>query len=160
MDALEAAADASALAQTDTDHALSSQRSQFTPVTPEQCTQVFDALEDGKTLREAATSAGMSHTTAWRLLRKYEGSLESASKYLATKALAFTEDWVEASANASAKGDHRPAMQALQSIKAIEPIASDQGRAASVAIIIGTPGQPIAVQSPQVLDTTALVVKS
>ncbi len=120
-----------------------------TAVTAQQAQTLFDSLEDGALLKDAAKAANMSRQTAWRLMRKYEGSLESASKYLATKALAFTEDWVKASTTASEKGDHRPAMQALQSIKAIEPITDQQART-SIAIIIGTPDQPIRVSSPAI----------
>jgi hypothetical protein len=119
------------------------------PVTPEQTQLLFSSLEDGLTLKQAAHAANMSRQTAWRLMRRYEGSLESASKYLATKALAVAEDWVVASEKAAEKGDHRPAKDLLQTIKAVEPIG-DSGARAGVTIVIGTPEQPIRVQTPTI----------
>mgnify|MGYP001583981880 CR=1 FL=1 len=121
------------------------------PVTAEQAQILFDSLEDGLTLKESAQAAKMSRQTAWRLMRKYEGSLESASKYLATKALSFVEHWGTASEKAAAKGDHRPAKDALLAIKAIEPVGENAGT--NIAILIGTPEQPIRIPSPAITLT-------
>lgn len=119
------------------------------PITPEQAQILFSSLEDGLTLKDSAKAANMSRQTAWKLMRSYEGSLESASKYLATKALLVAEDWVEASKHAASKGDHRPARDLLQSIKAIEPVG-DSGARAGVTIVIGTPEQPIRISPPDI----------
>jgi len=114
---------------------------------------LIDDLENGATLRDAARKIGVSHTTAWRWLRQYEGSQESVAKYLAIRALDRVEDWEKASAAAATKGDHRPAKDWLLHAKAIEPVADgNQGRT-NIAIIIGTPEQPINISPPQVLDS-------
>ena len=129
------------------------------PVTPEQCQQVFEALEDGQSLREAAALIGVSKQTAWRIVKRYEGSLESARKFLATKALQVSEDWVTASGVANGKGNHLPAKDLLLHIGAIEPLQDASAAKVNIAILIGTPEQPIRVLSPQTIDSKAVTVE-
>lgn len=115
-------------------------------------TRVMDALENGATLRDAARLVGVSHVTAWRWLRQYEGSQESVAKYLSIRALDRVEDWEKASAAAATKGDHRPAKDWLLHAKAIEPVNDGSQGRTNIAIIIGTPEQPINISPPQVID--------
>ena len=128
------------------------------PITPEQCLQVFEALEDGATLREAASAAGMSHVSAWRIVKKYEGHSESAKKYLMTKALQASEAWVRSTDVAADKGNHLPAKDLLLHIGAIEPLQDASAAKVNIAILIGTPEQPIRVMSPQTIDSKAVSV--
>lgn len=118
--------------------------------------QILALIRDGKTVEQAAAALGLSRSTAFRRLSLIEDDSErGVVKLLSAKALDFAEDWIKASTKAADKGDHRPAMHALQSIKVIEPIGDSAART-SVAIIIGTPDQPLRIASPQVIDTAAL----
>lgn len=60
----------------------------------------------------------------------------------ATRAAA---DWIEASAVAKTRGDHRPARDLLLHARVIEPVVN-QPVGSRVAIVIGMPGQPICEQ--------------
>lgn len=53
------------------------------------------------------------------------------------------QDWIEASAVAKSRGDHRPARDLLLHARAIDPIASERDSAPRVAVIIGMPGRPV-----------------
>lgn len=53
------------------------------------------------------------------------------------------QDWVEASAVAKSRGDHRPARDLLLHARAIDPIAGERDAAPRVAVIIGMPGHPV-----------------
>lgn len=116
-------------------------------------THAISRLENGATLREVAAEIGVAHTTVWRWLRTYEAQQESVTKYLALRALQRVEDWETASEKAASKGDHRPAKDWLLHAKAIEPV-NEGSQGTSIAIIIGTPEQPLRVQPPQVIDMT------
>lgn len=116
--------------------------------------QVLTLMRDGSTLQQAATALGISKSTAFRRLQLIEDDTErGVVKLLSAKALDFAEDWTIASKKAAEKGDHRPAMQALQTIKAVEPIADSSRGGSQVNILIGTPDSPIRIQSPQVIET-------
>ena len=124
-------------------------------VTAEQAQTIFRAVEDGASLREAGALAGVSHTTAWRLMRSYEANVEAAAKYMAAKARQRVEDWDHASAKAASRGDHRPAKDWLLHVHAIDPVAQES--AVQVAILIGTPEQPIRLLSPQVTEPAQVI---
>ncbi len=134
----------------------------LTTNTPLHSTELSDALHvltrirDGKTLLEAATELGISRSTAFRRLRLVEDDTErGVVKLLSAKAIDFAEDWTTASKHAAEKGDHRPAKDALLAIKAIEPVGDSQG-GRGITIIIGTPEQPIQLNTPQVIDTVVV----
>jgi len=114
--------------------------------------QVLTLMRDGSTLAQAAATLGISKSTAFRRLQLIEDDTErGVVKLLSAKALDFADNWVTAAHVAAEKGDHRPAMQALQTIKAVEPIADSSRGGNQVNILIGTPDQPIRIESPQVL---------
>lgn len=121
-------------------------------VTASQAQMIFEAVEDGASLRTAAEKAGVSRQTAWRLMRSYETNTEAAVKYMALKALERVEDWDAAARKAADKGDHRPAKDWLLHAKAIEPVEDTGRQGVNVAIVIGTPEQPIRIQPPQVIE--------
>ena len=108
-------------------------------------------LADGLTLQEAAVSLGLSLSTAYRRLRLVEVDDERAvAKLLQMYSLRFTHNWLTASEKAAEKGDHRPAKDALLHARAIEPVVDGNNQGgARIAIIIGTPEQPIRVAAPQ-----------
>lgn len=53
------------------------------------------------------------------------------------------QDWIEASAVAKSRGDHRPARDLLLHARAIEPIAGERDSSSRVQVIIGMPGRPV-----------------
>jgi hypothetical protein len=113
-----------------------------------------DLLRDGLTLAEAGRQLGISRSTAFRRLTLIQEDVDrGVVNLLAAKSLDFAQDWITAAQKAAEKGDHRPAMQALQTIKAVEPIADSSRGGSQVNILIGTPDAPIRIQSPQVVDT-------
>ena len=112
-----------------------------------QALQVLTLVRDGNTVAEAGAMLGISRSTAFARLRLIEDDTErGVVKLLSAKALDFAEDWSKASEKAAEKGDHRPAKDALLAIKAIEPVGENTGT--NIAILIGTPEQPIRIPSP------------
>jgi hypothetical protein len=120
-------------------------------VTEEETLVFFDALENGATTAEASKLAGFTRQTGHRILLRYEGKLDAVKKLLAAKAMQAAEDWIKASTVASGKGNHVPAKELLQTIRAVEPIESSQGGNVGVTIVIGTPEAPIRI-SAQIPD--------
>ena len=111
-----------------------------------------DLIRDGLTVAEAGRQLGISRSTAFRRLQLITEDIDrGVINLLTAKSLDFAEDWMRASLKASEKGDHRPAKDALLAVKAIEPVGDQPGT--RIAILIGTPEQPIRIESPQVLDT-------
>lgn len=121
-------------------------------VTALQAQTIFEAVEEGETLRSAAQKAGVSRQTAWRLMRSYEANVDAARKFMAAKALDRIEDWESASQKAAEKGDHRPAKDWLLHAGAIEPVNDGSQGGTRIAIMIGTPEKPIHADLPQVID--------
>lgn len=118
-----------------------------------QALQLLELIQDGKTVAEAGQALGISRGTAFRRLRLVEVDDDTGVvKLLRANALGFAEDWQKASAIAAGKGDHRPAKDALLHAKLIEPVEESGGRT-NIAIVIGTPEQPIRLQPPQVVDS-------
>ena len=79
-----------------------------------------------------------------------------ALAFLQGAALDFASDWVKASEIAAQRGDHRPAMQALEATKVIE---RPQATAPVVSVQIGfaLPGVPAQPQAlPPVIDLPKL----
>jgi hypothetical protein len=120
------------------------------PVKEEQALAFFDALEDGASIEEASKIAGFHRMTGYRVIERYQAKLAGIEKLLAVRAYKAAEDWVQASAVAASKGDHRPAKDLLQTIKAVEPISGDHP-SGGVTIVIGTPEQPIRIPA-QILE--------
>lgn len=119
-----------------------------------QALQIIGLLRDGMTVAEAGRALGISRGTAFNRLRLVEEDAETGVvKLLNTKALDFAEDWVKASAKAAEKGDHRAARDALLHIRAIEPV-HDASQGTNIAIVIGTPDQPIRIGAPQQVVVT------
>lgn len=116
-----------------------------------QAIAIKASLADGLTLAEAAASLGLSLSTAYRRLRLVEVDNDRAiAKLLQFHALRFSQDWLRASEEAAKKGDHRPAKDALIHAKAIDPVVTDGHQGTRIAIIIGTPEQPIRIGPPVV----------
>lgn len=119
------------------------------PVTDNQVSLLFEALEAGSTVVDAAKAAGIGRYTAHRVLGRYRENLAGVTKLLALKAYDAAEDWIKASAIAADKGDHKPAKELLQTIGAVQVIGDSSST--GVTINIGTPDAPIAI-SAQIQD--------
>lgn len=118
-----------------------------------QAVTLRDLLRDGKTVEEAGRALGISRSTAFRRLALIQQDIDQGVVNLLTaKALDLTENWLDAAKKAAEKGDHRPAKDALLHAKAIEPVEDTGRQGLSVAIVIGTPEQPIRLQPPQVVE--------
>lgn len=122
-----------------------------------QALQLLELIQDGLTVAEAGARLGISRGTAFRRLRLVEVDDDTGVvKLLRANALGFAEDWKTASEKAAAKGDHRPAKDALLHAKLIEPVEDSGNHSTRIAIVIGTPDQPIRVTPPQVIDTSVV----
>lgn len=118
-----------------------------------QAIAILIAIQDGKTLQEAAAALGLSPSTAYRRLRLIEEDQDTGVvKLLQANGLKLVGDWMKASEKAAEKGDHRPAKDALLHAKAIEPVNDGSQGRTNIAIVIGTPEHPINISPPQVLD--------
>ena len=118
-----------------------------------QALQVLTLIRDGLTVEQAGRQLGISRSTAFARLRLIEEDTETGVvRLLNAKGLDFAEDWMRASQVAALKGDHRPAKDALLHAKAIEPVNDGSQGRTNIAIVIGTPEQPINISPPQVLD--------
>jgi hypothetical protein len=115
-----------------------------------QAITLRDLIRDGYTVADAGRELGISRSTAFQRLKLIQEDVDRGiANLLVAKGLDFAEDWIKASEKAAEKGDHRPAKDLLQTIKAVEPIG-DSGARAGVTIVIGTPEQPIRVQTPTI----------
>ena len=116
---------------------------------------ILIAIQDGQTLQQAATALGLSPSTAYRRLKLIEEDQDTGVvKLLQANGLKLVDDWMRASSKAADKGDHRPAKDALLHAKAIEPVNDGSQGRTNIAIMIGTPEQPITIQPPhQVIES-------
>ena len=108
-------------------------------------------IRDGLTVEQAAKQLKMSRSTAFRRLSMIQEDVDRGIvNLLIAKGFDFADNWIRASEKAAEKGDHRPAKDALLHIRAIEPV-NDGSQGTNIAIVIGTPDQPIRLQPPQVV---------
>ena len=114
------------------------------PITDAQLTEFLHLVTNGAKVRDAAATVGIHVRTGYKVLGRYQTNLETVQHLLKIKALEAAEHWIEASTVAASKGDHRPAKEWLQTIRAVEPLDSGPGHT-GVTIIIGTPDAPIRV---------------
>ena len=121
------------------------------PITDSQIAQLFEEIESGSSVAQAAAVVGVSRYVAYRVLTKYEEKLAGVTKLLALKAYQAAEDWIKASEVAADKGDHKPAKELLQTIGAVQVIG--ESVSGGVTIVIGTPDAPIAI-SQQIHDVS------
>lgn len=115
-------------------------------------------------IQHLALVDGLSHTEIARRVRRDRETVRNVVVAPDTKQLAqdlateardevlltlrrnatrVTADWIEASAIAKTRGDHRPARDLLLHARAIDPIESGSGGQSRVAVIIGMPGRPV-----------------
>ncbi len=106
-------------------------------------------IRDGMSVADAGRHLGISRSTAFRRLSLIEEDIDRGVVNLLTlKALDRVENWETAAIKAAEKGDHRPAKDWLLHAKAIEPVEDSGRQGVNVAILIGTPEQPIRLQPP------------
>lgn len=129
------------------------------PLTDDIALLFFSQIEEGATITQACRTAGIARPTAYKLLARYDAQVDGVKKLLAAKAMQAAEDWIKASTVASGKGNHVPAKELLQTIRAVEPIESSHSGNLGVTIVIGTPEHPIRITaqnqdlSPTEIDT-------
>lgn len=118
-----------------------------------QAAQIRDAIRCGKSVEEAGRALGISRSTAFRRLSLIQEDIDrGVVNLLAAKGLDLAENWLNAAEKAATKGDHRPAKDALLHAKLIEPVEDSGATRTNIAIVIGTPDQPIRLSPPQVVE--------
>lgn len=110
--------------------------------------ELIAKVEQGMSIRQAATETGLSRMTALRMVRAwdsvdYEGTVRNLLKL---KGIGAVEDWATASRQASVKGKHEAARDLLTHAGIIEPVSGQNGTGSTnIAIVIGTPDQPVSL---------------
>lgn len=105
-------------------------------------------VEDGMSIRQAATETGLSRMTALRLVRAWDSTDYAGvvRNLLVSKGIAAVEDWAHASRQASDKGRHEPARDLLTHAGIIDPVTGQSGTGqTNIAIVIGTPDNPVSL---------------
>lgn len=98
--------------------------------------------------QEIARRLEMDARTVKAVLANREHIKVDARNFLDAHALQAAKDWVDASREGARKGKHTPAKDLLLHAKVIEPIQDNQTNV-QVAIIVGAPGQPLALSPPK-----------
>ena len=112
-------------------------------------------VEHGMTMRQAATKHGLGEWQVRRLIRTwdstdYEGTVRNLLK---AQGLSAIQAWAQAMHQAAEKGRHEPARDLLTHAGMIEPVTGQEGTGkTNIAIVIGTPDQPVSLQSLQVIE--------
>lgn len=114
--------------------------------------EILDALARGETYREIATTYKISIATLSKIAQR-RAVLESGAiaNLMQSEALTALEAWKTAMATGAAAGKHAAARDWLTHSKALEPVGNEASGGAKVAIVIGMPGSPVGVDSPQVI---------
>jgi hypothetical protein len=115
-----------------------------TAVLPAEKAAVIGAALAGMSGREISRQTGRHRDTISTILKSDEAARarDMAKSILAAASTDFARDWVRASKVAADKGNHAPALDALERLKAVEPVSKGRstGPAFSVKIGICLPG--------------------
>jgi predicted lipid-binding transport protein (Tim44 family) len=112
--------------------------------------QLIAKVEQGMSIRQAATEVGLSRMTALRMVRAwdstdYDGTVRNLLKLKGADAV---EAWATAMRAGAVKGNHLPARDLLTHAGIVEPVDGQNGTAKTqIAIVIGTPDAPVSVKS-------------
>lgn len=117
---------------------------------------ILDALSQGVPYREISATHRISLGALTRIAQRH-AELESGAvaKLMSFKALDAVSLWEAAMIKASEQGKHTPMKDWLTHAKVLDPVNGTGESGPRVAVIIGTPGQPIDLPSVQVVDITA-----
>lgn len=114
--------------------------------------QILTRLGSGALYREIAAEFGVSIATVANVANAERGLEQGAiAKLMQAKTLQALEHWETAMESAAKQGKHAAARDWLTHSKALEPVGNEASGGAKVAIVIGMPGSPVGVDSPQVI---------
>lgn len=124
--------------------------------------EVLERVQRGVPYREICAELKLSIASISDIARKYTlFDTEVMPRLMAQRAPEMLDRWAEAAETGAKAGKHAAARDWLIHAKALEPVdTSTTSTGAKVAIIIGMPGQPVAVDSAQVIDITAVSTRS
>ena len=115
----------------------------------------MDALSQGKTYAEIQSSFGCSSATIAAISKRMADYDEGVvAKLMTAKTLRALDAWEQAMETGAKNGKHAPAKDWLIHSKVLSPVTQGGESRIGVAVIIGTPGQPIDLPSVQVIDTS------
>lgn len=118
---------------------------------------ILDALRRGEPYREIAKTYSASLTTVVAIARQLDSfDKEGVAKFMALNALEMLDTWKDAAINGAKAGKHAPAKDWLLHAKVLDPVQSDSGSGAKVAVIIGAPGQPVTLPNVQVIASQSV----
>lgn len=116
---------------------------------------ILDALSRGVPYREISATHKISLGGLTRIAQRYaELEAGAVAKLMQSKALDMLGHWESAAIAGAKAGKHAPAKDWMIHAKALDPIQQTGESRVGVAVIIGTPGQPIDLPSVQVVDIT------
>lgn len=122
-------------------------------IAPERKATIYSCVDHAKmSPTEIARRLKMDVRTVNAVLANRDADAVEARNYLAANVLQAAEDWVTASKEGARKGKHTAAKDLLLHTKVIEPIQDNQTNV-QVAIVVGAPGQPLALNPPQVIES-------
>lgn len=113
-------------------------------------------VEDGLSVREAASQLGLNLRTAFGVLARSTEDIEATRgvirRVMAAQALQRMDDWrIASEVGARKKGNHAPARDWLLHAGVIDALESDRA-SVRIAINIGTEDKPMRVVSPETID--------
>ena len=122
-------------------------------ITPEQTSHLLELVQEGESIRDAAKAVGIGQWTAYRVMERYESALDGVRNLMSLRAHKRLEEWEQACETAAKrKGNHAPMRDWLLHAGVIEPLQADTSTSVRIAICIGTPDKPMAVERPVVLE--------
>ncbi len=119
--------------------------------------EILDALARRVPYREISDTYKIS-LGSLTAIAKRTAEIESGAvaKLMQTRALDAIDLWHAAMINGAINGKHAPAKDWLLHAKVLDPVQSDSGSGAKVAVIIGAPGQPVTLPNVQVITSQSL----
>lgn len=116
---------------------------------------IMDALSQRIPYAEIQQRYSCSPNTIANIAKRmHEIDTGAVAKLMSSKALDAVDLWYESMRNASKQGKHAPMKDWLTHAKVLDPVNGTGESGPRVAVIIGTPGQPIDLPSVQVIDTS------
>jgi len=117
---------------------------------------LMSLVDQGLSVREAASQVGVNLRTAYHLMARSEESLDAlrgaTRRFMARQALQRVDDWrIASEVGARKKGNHAPARDWLLHAGVIDALESDH-TSVRIAINIGTDDKPMRVVSPETID--------
>lgn len=119
--------------------------------------QIMDALSRGESYAEIQARFTCSSATIAAIAKRMADFESGAvAKLMSVKALDMINLWQDAAVNGAKTGKHAPAKDWLLHARVLDPVQSDSGSGAKVAVIIGAPGQPVTLPNVQVITSQSV----